>query len=148
MSLLVEDRIPPDIQQPVRPRRSPREETPQIKPTTILGHDDVDAVRVAVSVCGQGLGVEVVGEFRSERVARGAVGRVLDSEGVEGVDVAVGGGGETVEDVGLEGVSRLHYEGVEVEPPEPCIVISILIPSMHDLVHTIRHSDTSSWSSG
>lgn len=35
------------------------------------------------------------------------------------VDVPVDGGCEVVEDVGLEGVRRLHDEGVQVEPPEP-----------------------------
>lgn len=42
-----------------------------------------------------------------------------DVERVVGVDVAVGGLAQVVEDVGLEGVGGLHYEGVEVEPPEP-----------------------------
>lgn len=35
------------------------------------------------------------------------------------VDIAVNIRGEMIEDVGLERIGRLHYECVEVKPPEP-----------------------------
>ena len=44
---------------------------------------------------------------------------MLNVERIIGVDVAVRCFAEVVEDVGLEGVGRFHYEGVEIEPPEP-----------------------------
>lgn len=40
-------------------------------------------------------------------------------EGIVLVDIAVGVFGEAVEDMRLKRVGGFHYEGVEVEPPEP-----------------------------
>ena len=42
-----------------------------------------------------------------------------DVEGIVDVDVSVYVFAKVVEDVGLERIGRLHYEGIEVEPPEP-----------------------------
>src|ERR1700761_134745 len=69
-----------------------------------------------------------------------------DSEWVVGVDVAVRGIAEIVEDVGLQRVCRLHYEGVEVQPPEPA---SAQLGSglLGGFGLTIQHPDTFSWNS-
>lgn len=44
---------------------------------------------------------------------------MLDLERIVNVDVSVDGVLEVVEDVRLQGVGRFHYEGVEIQPPEP-----------------------------
>ena len=44
-----------------------------------------------------------------------------DVEGVVDVDVSVHVFAKIAEDVGLQRVARLHYEGIKVEPPKPGI---------------------------
>lgn len=44
---------------------------------------------------------------------------VCNVEGVVFVDVSVSVRGERVEDVRLKRVGWLHYEGVQIQPPEP-----------------------------
>lgn len=61
----------------------------------------------------------VAGGGEGDGIKVGAHGRVRDVEGVVVIDVAVDGGREGVEDLVLQGDGGLHYEGVEVEPPEP-----------------------------
>ena len=50
---------------------------------------------------------------------------MCDFERVEVVDVAIGVDLKAGEYVGLKGVGRFHYEGVEVEPPEPSKVSEV-----------------------
>ena len=108
--LLVADGVPPYVEKSVGPGGALDEEGAEIEAGAVLGHDEVDGLRFAVANGAAGFGVKVwAGE---------GVGYV---EWVVGVDIAVGVCAEVVEDVGLEGVGWLHYESVEIHPPEPVL---------------------------
>lgn len=81
MLLFITHGIPPNIQQPLTPLGSLDKETSQIESTTILGHNEVDALLFVIAHGGLGNSVE-----EEEFVFRG---RVLDFKGVVDIDVAV-----------------------------------------------------------
>lgn len=106
--LLVADRVPPDVHQPVGPDASPHKERAQVETAAVLRNNHVDRVHLSVTYGRSCHWIEV---FVCERM--GDVERVVD------VDVAVGDGFELLEDVALKRVVRLHDECVRVQPPEP-----------------------------
>jgi len=108
MFLLVGDGVPPDVEQAVEPDAAAHEKGAEVEAGAVLGEEEVDGVDVAITGGGKGYRIE-------PGLGRG----VSDVEGVVDVDVAVDVAVEVVEDVGLEGVGRLHDVGVEVKPPEP-----------------------------
>lgn len=69
-----------------------------------------------------------------------------DVERVVVVDISVGVGCEIVEDVGLEGVGRLHNKRIQVQPPEPISVSKSKLRNIWILL-TTQHQDTLSSSS-
>lgn len=106
--LLVEDRVPPDVEKAVGPGGAADEKGTEVEAGAVLRDDQVDRGGVLVAVDCAGQGVEV---RRIERVG--------DVEGVVDIDVAVGEGAKVVENVVFKRVRVLHDVGVEVEPPEP-----------------------------
>jgi hypothetical protein len=107
--LLVEDGVPPDVEEAVGKGGAFDEEGAEVEAGAVLGDEEGDARGEVVAGRGGGDGVE-----------EGGVWGVGDRERVVSVDVAVDVRGfESVEDVALEGVAGFHDEGVEVEPPEP-----------------------------
>lgn len=90
MLLLVEDRIPPHVEQAVREWRSSNEKGSQVESTAVLRYDNVDG------------GGEVVARRRSgDRVEKLCCWGVRDVERVVDVDVAVDVVLEVAEDMRL-----------------------------------------------
>lgn len=73
--------------------------------------DEIDRLGAAVANGRERDGIEV-------RIGEG----MADIERIVFVDVAVGGFGECVEDVGLKRVGGFHDEGIQIEPPKPSII--------------------------
>lgn len=101
--LLVADRVPPDVEEPIRPGGAVDEERAEVEACAVLRDDEIDAFREAVTVAGTGDDIEMGG---GEGVG--------DVEGIVSVDVAVGVSEEVVEDLGLEGVGWFHDERVQI----------------------------------
>ncbi len=106
--LLVEHRIPPNVQQTLRPGAAADEKGAQVEARAILREQQVDRVGVSVADGTARFFVEI-------RVGK----RVGNVERVVVVDVAVRVLIEGVENVVLQRVRGLHDNGVEIEPPEP-----------------------------
>jgi hypothetical protein len=101
--LLVTDRVPPDVEQPIGPYAPSNHEGSHVEATAVLGHKHVDRIDLAVSDWRACFGIEVfVGQ------------RVCDVQGIVRVDVAVGNLVEAFEDVLLQGLGWFHDEGVGV----------------------------------
>jgi hypothetical protein len=106
--LFVANGVPPYIEETISPCTALNEEGSEVETGTVLGNDEVDGFGFAVTDGAKRVGVKVW-----ELEGMGNVERVVN------IDVAVGDLGEVVEDVRLEGVGGLHYESIEVKPPEP-----------------------------
>jgi hypothetical protein len=101
--LLVADRVPPNVEQPVGPYTPSNHKGSHVEATAILGDKHVDRIDLAVSDWRACFGIEVfVGQ------------RVRDVQGIVLVDVAVGDLVKALEDVLLQGLGWFHDEGVGV----------------------------------
>lgn len=99
--LLVANRIPPDVKQAVGPYTASDEERPEVEATAVLGDDQIDGLRLAVSHRGPRDRVKIL-------IGQG----VRDIERIVFAYVAVGVLFEVFEDVVLERVGWLHDESV------------------------------------
>jgi hypothetical protein len=106
--LLVEDGVPPHIEQSVGPFRAPEEERAEIKATAVLGHNEVDRRGIGVGCCGE-----------SHRVEVGVCERVCDVQRVVVINVSVCIRADVVEKVVFQRICVLHDKCVQVQPPEP-----------------------------
>ena len=99
--LFVQGRVPPDVEETIGPGAATHEEGSEVKAAAILRDDEVDGRGQSVALERAGQSIDVGG-----REGMGDVERVV------GVDIAVGDAGQSIEDVRLKRIGRLHDEGM------------------------------------